>query len=58
MGQGRWEGECLNTTRAMREVLAAKGIHAWVDLWGYDVDHDWPWWKKQIRYFLPYLLDN
>ena len=42
----------------MREVLAAKGIHAWVDLWGYDVDHDWPWWKKQIRYFLPYLLDN
>ena len=58
VGQGRWEGECLNTTRAMREVLAAKGIHAWVDLWGYDVDHDWPWWKKQIRYFLPYLLDN
>lgn len=58
VGQGRWEGECLSTTRAMREVLAAKGIHAWVDLWGYDVDHDWPWWKKQILYFLPYLLDN
>ena len=26
------------------------------DFWGYDVEHDWPWWKKQIRYFLPYLL--
>ena len=34
----------------------AKGIGAWCDFWGYDVEHDWPWWKKQIRYFLPYLL--
>lgn len=58
VGQGRWEGECLRTTRAMGELLPAKGINAWVDLWGYDVDHDWPWWKKQIRYFLPYLLEE
>jgi len=23
-----------------------------LDLWGYDVNHDWPWWKKMIIYFL------
>ena len=56
VGQGRWEGECLRTSIAMKEVFAQKGIHGWVDLWGYDVDHDWPWWKKQIRYFLPIML--
>ena len=40
----------------MRDIMNAKGIHAWVDFWGYDVDHDWCWWKKQLRYFLPYVL--
>ena len=49
VGQGR-------TTAIMRDIFAAKGIHAWVDFWGYDVDHDWCWWKKQLRYFLPYVL--
>lgn len=58
VGQGRWEGICLSTTREMKDVLAQKGIQAWVDLWGYDVDHDWPWWKKQILYFLPYVLED
>ena len=37
-------------------VLDAKGIHAWVDFWGYDVDHDWGWWYKQVEYYLPFLL--
>ena len=56
VGQGRWEEEGIRTTRILAETFAAKGIHAWVDFWGYDVDHDWPWWKEQIRYFLPSLL--
>ncbi len=55
IGQGRWE-DGLWSTHRMDEIFAEKGIHAWVDFWGYDVDHDWPWWKKQIRYFLPYML--
>lgn len=58
VGQGRWEGECRRTTGLMREIFERKGIYGWVDFWGYDVDHDWPWWKKQIRYFLPYLLES
>ena len=56
VGQGAWEDQLLAGTRRLDEVLRSKGIHAWVDYWGYDVNHDWPWWKKQIRYFLPYVL--
>ena len=56
VGQGRWEDEGRRTTAIMRDIFAGKGIHAWVDFWGYDVDHDWCWWKKQLRYFLPYVL--
>lgn len=56
VGQGAWEDQLLAGTRRLDEVLRRKGIHAWVDYWGYDVNHDWPWWKKQIRYFLPYVL--
>ena len=56
VGQGRWEDEGRRSTAAMREIFNEKGINAWVDFWGYDVDHDWPWWRKEIRYFLPYLL--
>ena len=56
VGQGRWEGACLTTTKEMKEIFERKGIHGWVDLWGYDVDHDWPWWKKQMHYHLPDFL--
>ena len=56
VGQGRWEEEGRRTTALMGDVLYGKDIHAWVDFWGYDVDHDWDWWKKQFAYFLPFVL--
>ena len=56
VGQGRWEEEGRRTTALMGDVLYSKDIHAWVDFWGYDVDHDWDWWKKQFTYFLPFVL--
>lgn len=56
VGQGAWEEPLLAGTRRLDAVLRSRGIHAWVDYWGYDVNHDWPWWKKQIRYFLPHAL--
>ena len=40
-----------------QRILNEKGIGAWVDYWGYDCSHDWPWWYKQVEYFLPYLLE-
>ena len=51
VGQGAWEDELLAGTRALDGVLRAKGIPAWVDYWGYDVNHDWCWWQKQLPYF-------
>lgn len=56
VGQGAWEEPLLAGTRRLDAVLKQKGIRAWVDYWGYDVSHDWPWWKKQIRYFLPFVV--
>lgn len=52
VGQGNWEDECLASTRALEGVLKAKGIPVWFDYWGHDCYHDWPWWKKQMPYFL------
>jgi esterase/lipase superfamily enzyme len=52
VGQGPWEDEAIQDTRAMQAILAQKGVPAWVDFWGPDVNHDWPWWYRQMRYFL------
>lgn len=51
-GQGAWEEDCLRETRALEADLHALGVPAWIDYWGYNVSHDWPWWRKQLRYFL------
>ena len=56
VGQGAWEDVLKESTSRIKGVLDAKGIHAWVDFWGYDVDHDWGWWYKQVVYYLPFLL--
>lgn len=55
-GQGAWEEPAIETTTRMGELLYYKNIPALVDLWGYDVNHDWNWWKIQFRYFLEKLL--
>ena len=55
VGQGAWEGPLLAGTRRLDAVLKGKGIGAWVDYWGFDVDHDWPWWRKQLPYFVDSL---
>jgi len=55
-GQGAWE--LPESTIRLRDIFAEKGINTWVDLWGYDVCHDWPWWHKQVPYFLPKLLED
>ena len=36
----------------------AKSINQsiFIDVWGYDVDHDWPWWYKMVEYYVPQLL--
>ena len=56
VGQGKWEGPLIESTRRLDAVLRQKGIHAQVDYWGYDVDHDWPWWYKMVEHYVPQFL--
>ena len=58
VGQGAWEDAMLEDIRRLRDILHNKGIPAWIDLWGYDVNHDWPWWRQQLPYFLDRLFEN
>ena len=55
IGQGRWEEETLDSTRQLDTILCEKHIPAWFDYWGFDCDHDWPWWRKQLPYFMSHL---
>jgi esterase/lipase superfamily enzyme len=57
-GQGKWEEPMLVETHALEALLKARRIPAWVDYWGGDVDHDWPWWHKQLVYFFGRWLDE
>ena len=57
-GQGAWEEDGVRTLRHLERVFREKGIRAWCDLWGFDVAHDWPWWFRQMRYFLPFILND
>ncbi|MBE7016905.1 MAG: esterase [Ruminococcaceae bacterium] len=55
-GQGPWE--VPETSFKLRDIFLRKGINVWVDMWGHDVEHDWPWWYKQVAYFVPKLLES
>jgi esterase/lipase superfamily enzyme len=54
-GQGQWEDTtgALHSTRALAALLERKGIRHELDLWGYDVPHDWPSWRAQFAHHLP-----
>lgn len=54
-GQGQWEDTtgALESTKRFAAMLAEKQISHELDLWGYDVPHDWPSWRDQIAFHLP-----
>lgn len=56
VGRGKWEEEGLRTQPILTSLLEQKKIPVFSDYWGYDVDHDWYWWKKQIVYFMDMAL--
>ena len=51
-GQGAYEAP--HASRQLSEILSRKGIPHSLDVWGHDVSHDWPWWRKM----LPYAIDQ
>lgn len=53
-GQGRWEAP--DRSRQLSDILRAKGVPHHLDLWGHDVDHDWPWWRKMLPFYLDKIL--
>jgi esterase/lipase superfamily enzyme len=57
-GQGAWEERMVDETRRLDELLREKRIPAWVDFWGGEVSHDWPWWHRQLVYFMDRWLDD
>lgn len=55
-GQGAWEDDMREDLNELHVVLEEKGVNHWADYWGYDVNHDWPWWQKQLPYFLGHII--
>lgn len=56
VGQGAWEEHptrSLSGTRAFAQALSDKEIHHELDVWGFDVPHDWPSWRAQLAHHLP-----
>lgn len=49
-GQGAYEApEC---SRVLSRLLESKAIPHQLDLWGHDVNHDWPWWRRMLPHFV------
>lgn len=55
-GKGDWEDRMLADVYNLKDILEQKSIPAWIDIWGDDVNHDWPWWRKMVPYFLEHLV--
>jgi esterase/lipase superfamily enzyme len=56
VGQGAWETHptgSLPSTVTFAQVVQEKGIRCELDLWGFDVSHDWEWWQRQLAHHLP-----
>jgi esterase/lipase superfamily enzyme len=56
VGQGAWEvhpTKSLPGTLAFAQLLSDKGIRNELDVWGYDIPHEWSSWRSQFAHHLP-----
>ena len=53
-GQGSYEAP--ERSRQLSRILNDKGIPHWLDVWGHDVNHDWPWWREAMPYYFGKLF--
>lgn len=49
-GQGRWEHPVAS--ERFSELLEHKAIPHTFEKWGFDVEHDWPWWRRMLPHFI------
>lgn len=52
VGQGAHENNCIPETHQMADLLASKGISHERNIWGFDSEHHWYWWRKQIATYM------
>lgn len=49
-GHGPWEDS--STSRQLADAIRSKGLPVYLDDWGADGGHDWPFWLRQIGDYL------
>ncbi len=49
-GQGAYEAP--DASRRFSQLLWDKSIPHNLDVWGHDVNHDWPWWRKMLDHYV------
>ncbi len=49
-GQGDYENP--DNSRRLAGILTSKGIPFNLDIWGYDMPHDWPTWRTMLPYYI------
>ncbi|HUA84735.1 MAG TPA: alpha/beta hydrolase-fold protein [Bryobacteraceae bacterium] len=42
---------CLAENRRLSDIMTAKSIPHWLDVWGDGTGHDWPWWEQMAQKF-------
>ena len=57
-GQGAYEGDALNDTQALADLLKGQDLPAHLEIWGSDVSHDWYWWSRMLGLFVPRILEK
>lgn len=51
LATGEWD-MCMDQNIKMSNIMNAKGIPNWLDIWGDRTFHDWPWWLRMAeKYF-------
>ena len=53
-GQGSYEKP--EASKRFSDMLWRKGIPNNLDLWGYDMPHDWPTWRLMLPYYVEHKL--
>ncbi|MBS1807196.1 MAG: esterase family protein [Acidobacteria bacterium] len=53
-GQGAFEAP--DRSRHLSNILHSKDIPHWLDVWGHNVNHDWPWWRQAMPYYFGKLF--
>jgi esterase/lipase superfamily enzyme len=53
-GQGAYEAP--HCSKELSTLLWDRGVWNNLDLWGHDVNHDWPWWRRMLDHYVGHKL--